>query len=378
MSRIDYETDITKHFVRTDGCLDAFRYRNRKIKSAIRGKRRHVPISYFTFCAASAIDVFMLEQNGLIARERRSGRLEHVYFCECDEVEFSKISNLIGSADAGFMEKFEDFVLFEDNDTTKGKDGFDDREKVSSDPSIRRKFSCKALQRRFIELFPFDVLNLDFYGNLFPPRAHVYSPLLQSIKRIFEWQTRRSSLDDHKCEGFTVFLTAYVNRADLNVQAVENLALTVRSNLQRFPELAQAFESRFLHRDPELLIEQDFPVFFSIILPKIVANIAIEHGWIGRHRKIYIYSRPEFGTYYMMTSIVCYEKIDFRGCLPGPPRDRKFERYYVPEMTSVFSHKPLNVNDAIVRGGDNLRLQLSADLTGIVAFRDNLIASLGE
>jgi hypothetical protein len=204
MSRINYDEDVTKHYVRYDGWLDAFRYRQKQVKRAINGNRRTAPLSYFTFCASSAIDVFMLERAKLLRRDKKTGRLEHVYYCEAEEREFQRIANLIGSAEAGFMEKFEDFVLFEDDRHTRGKHGLDPKKKVPDDPKIRRRIACKELHERFLELFPFDVINLDLYGNIFPPKGAVFSPMLTTIEKMFEWQSRRATIDDHRCEACSV------------------------------------------------------------------------------------------------------------------------------------------------------------------------------
>ncbi len=143
MSRIDYDSDITKHYVRFDGWLDAFKDRHKLVKRQINGGRRSLPLNYFTFCASSAIDVFMLERAKLLKREKVSGRLEQVYYCEADEREFVKIASLIGSREAGFLESFEDFVLFRDDKHTRGKASFDPAEHVPDSSDIRRKFACK-------------------------------------------------------------------------------------------------------------------------------------------------------------------------------------------------------------------------------------------
>src|ERR1043165_7063746 len=163
MSRINYDTDVLKHFVRADGWLAACQYRDRRVRKAIRDNRRLQPLTYFTFCASSAID-FMLERAKVLKRDKKSGRLENVYFCEADDLEFQKIVNLIGgAAEAGFMERFENFVLCEDDHITEDRHQLDPADKVPDEASICQRFAYKALHKRFLKLFPFDVINLDLY-----------------------------------------------------------------------------------------------------------------------------------------------------------------------------------------------------------------------
>lgn len=377
MTRINYDTDVTKHYVRSDGWLEAFKFRNRRVRRAIVGGRRTQPLTYFTFFASSDIDVFMLERAKLIKRDKDSGRLEYIYYCDADEQEFARIASLIGSGEAGFMERFESFVLFKDNRHTRGRTEFDPTESIPDDAAIRRTFGCKALHDKFVSLFPFDVINLDFYGNLFPPNLTVYSPLLQSIEKIFEWQNSNSINDDHTCEGFTIFLTIYIQRDFMNQKALQQLIRTANGNLI-YPQLQEAFSRRYPHGDPVRLMEENFPVFFSIMLPKVIAKMARKHGWAGAHRKIYLYNRPEVGDYHMMTSIVCYEPFRDLECLPGQSDEDRFLEYYLPEIASVFQHKPADVNARLSSGGAILMRKISADLSSIIDFRAKVLADLAE
>ena len=103
------------------------------------------------------------------------------------------------------------------------------------------------------------------------------------------------------------------------MSALKEVLKSGRANLHH-QLLADAFTYRYPHGDPDQLMNENFPVFFSIILPKIIANIAFAHGWIGNHRKIYLYNRPEVGEYHMMTSVVSYKAFDDSDCLPGQSR----------------------------------------------------------
>ena len=86
MSRIDYSSDILKHYVRRNGWLPACKEQSH----TIRNRSPKIPLRYFTFCAAQAIDVFMLEHEGILKRSTQTGRLEGIYFCEKNAVKYGK------------------------------------------------------------------------------------------------------------------------------------------------------------------------------------------------------------------------------------------------------------------------------------------------
>jgi hypothetical protein len=97
MSNINYRNDIPKHYVRKYGWLPACQLQARVIKNRIKKN----PLRYFTFCAADAIDVFMLARKGILKMSDQTGRIEGVFFCEKDEQAFGKIAALIGSLNKG-------------------------------------------------------------------------------------------------------------------------------------------------------------------------------------------------------------------------------------------------------------------------------------
>ncbi len=378
MKRVDYETDVVKHFVRHQGWLVAVKERKKHVKAAIDARKRKQGLSYFTFCASSAIDVFMLERANILRRDPKTQRLKGVYFCEAETPEFLKIASLIGSSDSGFMEKFEDFVLFEDDRDTRGITEYDPTLAVPDLANVRRKINCKRMCQQFLDLHPFDVINLDLYGNLFPPRGEVCSRMMNTIEKTFEMQKRSSTVDGHQIDGFTLFLTVYISKDDFHEDVVEQLRETAQANLAH-DELKEAFEDRFDHGDSDQLMEEDFPTFFSIILPKVIAGLAKNHGWFGRHKKIYLYAREnDKQKYHMMSSVVHYEKLPYKQTLPGPKREAQYQRIYIPEIVSIFQEMPEDVDATIEDGGEAVSKPIAEHLAQTVAFREKRIAAREE
>ncbi len=228
MTSVNYATDILKHYVRKHGWLPACR----KQRSVVRPSKTK-PLRYFTFCAAEAIDVFMLEYFGILKRSDSTGRLESVFFCEKDEEAFGKIASLIGSPAQGFQGEFEKIVLFEDDNETRNRELYAEVEEPLP-AHVRKKLRYKDAHHRLKQAFPFDVINLDVFGNMFPPRReHVIGPLLESIIRVLRWQTQSLSCVNatRRNRQFVLLLTSSVDAENTNETAVEQLKNLYRSGL---------------------------------------------------------------------------------------------------------------------------------------------------
>lgn len=284
--RINFETDLLKHYVRKYGWLAAAREQ----KEAIKNRSKKIPLRYFTFCAAEAIDVFMLELDGILERSEDTERLEGVYFCEADPDKFGIIADLIGSPEQGFQGEFEKIVLFEDDDDTRGKT-FEDDEFHSAE--IRKKLRYKDAHQRFREAFPFDIINLDVCGVMFPPRKGIMTPLLKSITQILEWQTKtKSSSNERECNHFTLFLTAHVNQDLTDQIAIQQLMDTVSNNISTIPDFQKFFAKRYRHDQVHKLVSENFAEFFSIALPKfIIQQDLFNRGWQVDPGPTYLFHR---------------------------------------------------------------------------------------
>jgi len=377
--RIDYDSDPIKHYVRYDGWLEAFRYQHDRVSVAIRVKRRKQPFTYFTFCASQAIDVFMLEREGLLVRDEAGGRLNHVYFCERREDEFAQIVNLIKSEQAGFKGDFKEIILFEDDDDTHGKDAVDMVGRTP-DKAVRDKFRYKELHRRFHNLFPLDVINLDVHGVFFPQHENKYSAMLRAVKKIFEWQQHSLSVEDnHRCERFTLMLTSHLEEGFLKEGALGEMEEIVQDNITNHEEFSEAFNAKFGHTNPGALRVADFPTFFAVTLPKLIAPLAREHGWFGEHRRIYTYARSthaERPPYYMMSSIVNYERLPAEADRLPRLWDNladEFVTRYVREMCDVLTYKPVDVIAQLELPG--IRPNVTQDLQSIVNFRESFLTA---
>ena len=363
MSQIDFERDPLKHYVRRCGWLIAAKEQ----KHAIRRRSKRIPLRYFTFCAAEAIDVFMLEREGIIERSAQTGRLEGVYFCERDLNEFGTIADLIGSPEQGFQGKFERIVLFEDDEETEGKTLEDDQPYTSE---IREKLRYKDAHCRLRKAFPFDIINLDVCGGpMFSSEQTVITPLLRSIVQILEWQTEsRFPINDRECNQFTLFLTSHVNPNRTNQNAIEQLKNRVAENINANVGFRSAFFNRYRHNEADKLVRENFAEFFCLALPKFMIHRALyDYGWRVTCGPTYLFNRDDIWEknkqYQMMHTVSVYERIPgFRERL-----DDRSQEQYNQSVTQLLNDGVEWVDDIIE---SNMKRQLKEDLKKIVELRD--------
>ena len=363
MSQIDFETDTLKHYVRRCGWLTAAKEQ----KHAISRRSKRIPLRYFTFCAAEAIDVFMLEREGILNRSEETGRLEGVYFCEKDLDKFGIIANLIGSPEQGFRGPFDKIVLFEDDRETEGKTLEDDQPYT---PRVREKLGYKDAHCRLREAFPFDIINLDVFGVMFSPEQEVITPLLESIIQILKWQTEsRFPINNLECNQFTLFLTSHIDQDLTNQTAIEQLENRVIDNIKTNADFQSAFVNQYGHNQVQKLVSEKFAEFFCVALPKFMIHRALfEFGWQVTCGPTYLYNRDDRWVknkqYQIMHTVSIYERIpDFQQSLDAPNTGQ-----YIQSVTQLVNDGVKWVDDVIENS--DINRELEEDLKKIVELRD--------
>ncbi len=369
MSQIDFETDAFKHYVRRCGWLTAAKEQ----KHAISRRLTRVPLRYFTFCAAEAIDVFMLEREGILNRSEETGRLEGVYFCEKDLDKFGIIANLIGSPEQGFRGPFDKIVLFEDDGETEGKTLEDDRPYA---PEVREKLVYKDAHYRLRQAFPFDIINLDVCGVMFPFKEGIITPLLESVVQILKWQTEAwDSINNRECNQFTLFLTSHIDPDLTNQTAIEQLKSRVIDNIKTSEDFQSAFFNRYGHDQTDRLAYEDFAEFFCLAFPKLMIHRALfEFGWEVTCGPTFLYNRDdkwvENKQYQIMHTVSVYERIpDFQQRLDVPNVGQ-----YMQSVTQLVEAETKWVDDVIKPDKEQ---KLQEDLKEIVELRDQHQKSQG-
>ncbi len=359
----NYETDPLKHYVRKHGWLTAARQQKRVIKN--RSKR--IPLRYFTFCASEAIDVFMLEREGILERSEDTGRLEGVYFCEMDLNNFGIIADLIGSPEQGFQGEFEKIVLFEDDEKTAGK-SLEDEDFYPLE--IRRKLRYKDAHHRLRGSFPFDIINLDVCGVMFPPRKGIITPLLKSIIQILKWQRESQfPINGKECNQFTLFLTSHIDRDDTDQNAIEQLENLVIENICTNHDFQSAFVRQYGNDQVQEFARKNFAEFFCVALPKFMIQKALLHlGWKVTCGPTYLYNRDykreENKQYQIMHTVSVYERIpNFHERLDAISTDQ-----YDRSVVQILNDRIKWLDDVIENF--DINRELEEDLKHIVELRN--------
>jgi len=310
----------------------------------------------------------MLERAGVLTRAESTGRLEGVYFCEQSETDFGTIQDLIGSPEQGFLGEFDKIVLFKDDDETTGHELYSAEDEPFT-PEIRKKLRYKDAHNRLYQSFPFDVINLDVFGVMFPPRSGVVAPLIQSVIRLLKWQTELAFDGRKRCEQFTLFLTSHVEPAKMNIEAVQQLTERLQDNINNHEEFRSVFQERYGHSDAERLASSDFAEFFCVSLPKFIIHLAlIKLGWTVKYKPIYLYNREDTHNpgqnYQIMHSVSVYERMkDYEKYLDG-----RELRLYTQTSTDILK-TGVEWVDSILSDA-SLVQELQKDLSEIIKFRE--------
>ncbi len=381
MGRIDFDTDLKKHYVRHNGWKQAFSKAVRTVENQINNENRKREFKYLTFCASNAIDVFMLEKGGLLKRDNETKRIDNVYFCEYDQHEFNKISTLIGSKEAGFFGTFEDIMLFEDDVDTKEIDEID--ESITPSREFRRKFYLKRLHRKMKNSFPFDIINFDPYGVLFPPKRR--AKLLQSLDLMFKWQNNTDEIDGHKINDFTLFVTLNSDKESLDEVALSKISDRLLENINKNDDFRDFFKDSFNNRTPwELLDVNEINFFIVGFLKCITLACAINNNWYITKERCFYYKRPhserynrKYGSYYMLSYVFKLKKFsEYEQALPHQPGTipKEIAKKYWDMIIGILS-KTDDVDNELETNADCSET-IKNDLSDIISFRDDFFLGL--
>jgi hypothetical protein len=270
----NYDQYDAKHFARYRGWLAAT---YEIVDVAGRGT-----IKYFTLCGKKAIDVFMFEKEGLLARDTQ-GRLLDVVICEKNVADAAEIFNLVRPPlrEALIIGSLEEVLVSQESEGGSG----DDRSR-----EVRKNVRNWELFKQLRKYFPFDVINFDTYGSLVN-RPLGENKLLTALERLFELQ--------QSAKTFLLFVTTPISDLNNELEAIfrEGLSLNVTSH----DEIRRALcTSKDTDSYDEIEVESRVALGFakSIVLP-----MARKYGWDPIHKGIYVYDSPT-GATKMMSSVV--------------------------------------------------------------------------
>ncbi|HWZ42487.1 MAG TPA: hypothetical protein VNW97_03380 [Candidatus Saccharimonadales bacterium] len=340
----EFENCPLKHFVRIHGWLPAGRRRLKHLQSQRKSRR----LRYFTFCAAGAIDVLMLDIANIVRRST-SGKFDSVVFFDKNPEAVNETQKNIPGSN-GFPADFTSLVLATDPEEDNLLDAAAVDEWNVSEPDTREnrlKQNLLRQRRRFMGLFPFDIVNLDLEEYLLKPKEDFPGRVLQAVRKILRWQQR--SLDDGTgLSEWSLMYTTQIGPPNLTERYLALLGSAISKNLNKFPDLRQTFVGRTGVSDAASLLENSFEEFFRIALPKLLVGEILAHDWYvnpDHGVQIYEFDRPsKSGPYKMLHLVIDIKRQDppnhKRGTFDEPDG---VEEAYAVVVNRIFSEKEMIV-----------------------------------
>jgi hypothetical protein len=269
---IDYDFYWGKHCARYYGWLPASKAHKKNIQRAPK---------YFTLCGSKAIDLFMLEFEKVLERDKNR-KLPNVIVCEDNEEAWTEILDLV---------RLQDILTFEDDENTKGRSPDDDEPSFE----IRKKLIIKGNFEQLKKHFPFDIVNFDPCESLLNTNLEV-NGLYQAFNRILELQ---KSID-----SFLFFITTEITPIHPNVQS--RFKIDLESNISMYPKIGETLLS-LAHATAYDMIENNKRVALGFA-KSVVLSAARSKGWNCEHQGIYIYEFKRPGGTRMLSSVVKFSK----------------------------------------------------------------------
>lgn len=297
----DWDNYYSKHCARYYGWLPASKeFKTRKGNSKIK---------YLTLCDVNAIDIFMLEKEGILVRDENN-TLTGVTICEMDE---SKIADIFKNVNPPLREsivkgKIQHLLLFKD---TKELSTLDPDADVRN-RDTRRLLNMRRDALRLQSDFPFDIINFDPCDTIINPNGEMF----KAFNKIFELQ---NGIDEFLMFSTTpITLNAAINKLfqedfKKNVEDHQVIKLAAEANLNTisFAEIGDD--------------NKKAAIGFGKTL---IAKVSIKYGFRSTQSGIYIY-KSDNGTA-MMSSVTLLQKAN----------KKEVDEWYPNEIAKIIAEMP--------------------------------------
>jgi hypothetical protein len=311
-----YEDCLLKHYIRTQVWLPICKNRKKVVMSARAKKARERRLRYFTFCAAGAIDVLTLDVEKVI-KPSENGWFDVVCFFDRNEEYVVETQKRIPGA-VGFPGNFTKIALLHDLEEENVVDELapllppDGEGDTLETQGAQREL---AQRRKFIQQFPFDIINLDLEEFLFKPNDPIPGRVANALRKIFAWQrrplllrSRGSKTVSVELEGFSLMFTTQVGPPNLGEDYLGMLSYYLERNIREDEQLGLLFRERTQQKDPIALRAANFEKFFKLSMPKTLLNILMEEDWYVDPEsgvRLYDIERPsKDGSYKIVHSVM--------------------------------------------------------------------------
>lgn len=275
----DWDNYYSKHCTRFYGWLPASKeFKERKGDSKIK---------YLTLCDTNAIDIFMLEMEGVLQRDANQ-TLTGVTICEMEE---SKLADIFKNVNPPLREsivkgKIQQLLLFQDTLELQLMDPDGD----VRNREIRRKLNMRRDAVRLQISFPFDIINFDPCDSIINPDKEMF----QALNKIFEFQ---KDIDE-----FLIFSTTPIH---LNDAVSKLFSEDFKKNIEDH-EVIKIASEHTLHTLDFDAIDDEHKRAAIGFGKTLIAKLSIKNGFISDQLGIYIYKSNNGTT--MMSSVTLLSK----------------------------------------------------------------------
>jgi hypothetical protein len=303
--------DVKKHYVREAGWLPVFRRYARE---------RHGGVRYLTLCGKDAIDVRYFRSKGVLPFDKGQRIYGTVTFIEKDAQDYAIIAETLGTTRLGIRGDLEEILV-------KPEENADD-------------------SQRLRDSFPYDIINLDFTGEVVREDDPPYSQTIRAIERIIEFQNAANSQVWH------MFLTFRACPQTSNHEADDELRGMMEENLQN----AQARAAYGVRPAPGELVRGQYTEFLRIGVAKFLAGSASHRGYACTLEGSYTYPRNPPGNppYHIVKLIVEFTAIRAAANLPNARRAMVAYERSVPQ---IFDSQPVDVYAQLANRAVQRRVQ---------------------
>lgn len=304
MSGPDWDVYYCKHCARFYGWLPA-------IQDYIKQTNKEI-VTYFTLSDVQAIDVFMLEMEGILTRDARN-RLPNVVICEGEPSKIAAILEIIRPPvkEAIIPDKLQDLLTFEDDEYTRTIS----RDERPKSRAIRKRLQTKHNLETLKKYLPFNIINFDPNDNLLKP-APSTNKLYKALENVFELQKT--------IDSFLLIITTPIY--DVAPDSNEMMKRDFVKNVEKYIQIREALLKSVKTVDCDE-IDESVRIAYGFA-KSIVMPAARSKGWSCEHKGIYVYEN-EHGNEYLSSAIKCFNV----GNTPD-------ESSYVADVTSVINNMP--------------------------------------
>jgi hypothetical protein len=137
-----------------------------------------------------------------------------------------------------------------------------------------RPYKYPKYSQSFRDMFPFDVMNLDYCDSLFwQGNQHEISLHVNALNTAINLQKRT------KARKFALLLTTRADLGQLASHFLANLAIRIDDNISRNIDFKQKYESLYANNDGASLLRNMYGEFVPLGMVKFIANLISSNGF---------------------------------------------------------------------------------------------------